>query len=135
MKFFLCSEQSAVCKQSTLCKNLFHLLLFLLPVNGSTNSLKIIYLHQVSGGYIIKNLLCKQVTDEFPFFVVISVISVRFYNTEPGRFLHFSVGKILHHFCIYASQTDWLFCFLPQDLPSKTARRRVRKAIVHTKIV
>ena len=35
----------------------------------------------------------------------------------------------------YASQTDWLFCFLPQDLPSKTALRSVRKAIVHTKTV
>lgn len=40
-----------------------------------------------------------------------------------------------HHFCIYASPSDWLFCFLPQDLPSKTALRSVWKAIVHTQTV
>ena len=40
-----------------------------------------------------------------------------------------------HHFCIYASQTDWLFCFLPHNLPSKTAMRSVRKAMIHTKTV
>ena len=36
---------------------------------------------------------------------------------------------------IPASQTDWLFCFLPHNLPSKTARRSVRKAIRHTPTV
>ena len=40
-----------------------------------------------------------------------------------------------HHFCIYANPTDWLFCFLPHKLPSKTALQSVRKAIVHTKTV
>ena len=43
--------------------------------------------------------------------------------------------NILHHFCIYASHSDWLFCFPPQELPSKTALRRVRKAISHAQSV
>ena len=30
-----------------------------------------------------------------------------------------TIEKITHHFCIYASQTDWLFCFLPTIYPQK----------------
>ena len=38
-------------------------------------------------------------------------------------------------FCICASPTDWLFCFLSHKLPSKNARWSVRQAIIHTRIV
>ena len=42
VKFFLLLKAIYRCEQITLCRNLFYVLLFLLPVNGSTNSLKVI---------------------------------------------------------------------------------------------